>query len=667
MVTVVASLALAWLGSHVGETVAQGPASWSLAVIGQSIIDNPLRIGTDPASALGALAGFVLAWAVCAYTLAARGNRRDGVEAGSARWATVAELRGFADKRKSRIKDGIVLIGKRESDKKAAYGNIILTKKVALKKKGKRFDQETDRNNNVIVIGGSGSGKTRYFVKPNILQSNASYFVTDPKDELINEVGDFLVAAGYKMPCLNTIAFERSARYNPLKYVKTDADILRFVECLIKNTKGDDGNGGTADPFWENAERLLYMALIAYLRDWCAPSDYTLNGLLTLLALAKAKEEDEDYKSPLDCLYEEVRTGRRLVARAHGPRPAKAASAASVEETEFASETSTFEWTDSNLRHRPTGRLRTVLKESEWSPARDFALSNYDAFKVAAGKTLKSILISCNVRLKPLSIAEMGPILAGDDMEIDRIGEAGCKHAVFAVLSDQNKTFSFLHAILMWQTLNELCERALKKHNGKLPTTVQFVFDEFANIGLIPNFEEMIAVVRSRNIGVAVILQSMSQLEGRYGKWATVIKDNCNTTLFLGSDAPETCKEISEMLGKETIQTVGHTRNKGSQGGYSQSFQAQGRDLMDPSEVGRMSMRKAIVMIAGARPIIDDKYPLEKHPRYRFIDPSDITRHKHALLREPFDYLAYLPRLRGGGRARGTAMGEGQGIRRRRK
>lgn len=554
----------------------------------------------DPLPLCAGVLAVCAIWIAYARYLIGAGERRCGEEHGSARWASDAEMRAF--------RDGS------DSD-----NNILLTRSCALALAPARFDVRTDRNKNVLVVGGSGSGKTRYYVKPNLMQLNASYFVTDPKGTLIGDTGHLFAEAGYRIKTFDTIDFSRSNRYNPIGYLRSQADILTFVECLIKNTSEDEGRG--SDPFWANAERLLYTALVAYLIDHCPEEDRNIPGLLLLLSLAEAREESESFKSPLDLLFDELETGRRLVvSRDDGRRD--------PESRAFGED----------LR----GRWERVADPV--SPQDDFALSNYRAFKTAAGKTLKSIIISCNVRLKPLSIAEARDLLSRDEMALDKLGEPGRRTVVFASMSDTNSTFDFLFALLMWQTMDLLCNAALERHGGSLPTPVHFIFDEFANIGTVPDFERMIAVVRSRNISCSLILQSMAQLKSRYGDSAQTIADCCDTTLFLGGKSAETNREISEAIGKQTLTTLSVNDSRGSGSSTSRNFGKGERDLLQAAEVGRLPRDEAVVLIAGALPAKDTKYPLERHPRYARVDPG----HPGAEHAERFDIKKHRERREGG-------------------
>lgn len=560
------------------------------------------RITSEP---MALCVGFCLVcaiWIAYARYLIGAGEHRAGEEHGSSRWATKREAKSFADTT--------------DPD-----NNIILTRNCALAMSKERFDLKTDRNRNVLVIGGSGSGKTRYFVKPNLMQLNASYFVTDPKGTLLGDMGHLFVEAGYRIRTFDTIDFSRSNHYNPLAYIKSEADILTFVECLIKNTTGDKGQA--QDPFWENAERLLYTALVAYLIHHCPKRDRNIPGLLMLLGLAEAHEDDECYKSPLDLLFDELETGRRIVPSGEG-------AAFDSESRDFANGKGAYTWVE--------------IGEAT-SPESDFALSNYKAFKTAAGKTLKSIIISCNVRLKPMSIAEVKELLSYDEMELDRLGDEGMRTVVFASMSDTNSTFDFIFAMLMWQTMDVLCNTALLRFGGSLPTPVHFILDEFANIGMVPDFERTIAVVRSRNISCSIILQSLSQLKATYDDSAQTITDCCDTLLFLGGKSTETNREISEAIGKQTLSTLSVNDSRGSNSSTTKNYAKGERDLMQPSEVGRLPRDEAIVMIAGAYPMRDRKYALDAHPRYRSIDPA----HAGAKYDEPFDFRRYRIRESEGG------------------
>ncbi|MED9822644.1 MAG: type IV secretory system conjugative DNA transfer family protein, partial [Christensenellales bacterium] len=487
----------------------------------------------------------------------------------------------------------------------------------------------------VLVVGGSGSGKTFNYVTPNICQLNTSYFITDPKGTLLKDAGFLFTDNGYKVKSFNTINLDESMHYNPLKYVKTDTDILSFVNCYIMNTNGD---GKAGDPFWENSEKMLYTSLIALLRDWFPPEDYNLSSLLTLLSMAEARENDENFKSPLDLLFLQIEEGKRYIPNEGGaPAPSMGISGLSRNFGTGAAGDSDWSWEPTNLKRNSDGVRPADC--GGLSPDEDFALMNYKNFKVAAGKTLKSIIISCNVRLAPIATAGVRSLLEYDEMELDTLGDPDAKVAVFGILSDTDKTLSFLFAIMMWQCIDQLCRKALTDYGGKLPTPVHFIFDEFANIGTIPQIEETIAVTRSRNIGITIILQSMSQLESKYDKKAQTIVDCCDSTLFLGGKSNSTNKEIAEMIGKQTIHQMTYNESTGQSSSAGKNLQIQGRDLIDAAEIGKMSRRKAILLIAGTNPLMDDKFDPHTHKRYCYIVDKRNPKRLHD---KPFDFKRYL-------------------------
>ena len=482
----------------------------------------------------------------------------------------------------------------------------------------------------MLVVGGSGSGKTFNYVTPNICQLNTNYFITDPKGTLLKDAGYLFTDNGYQVKSFNTINLDESMHYNPLRYVKTDTDILSFVNCFIMNTNGE---GKTSDPFWENAEKMLYTALIALLRDWFPEEDYTLSGLLTLLSLAEAREEDENFMSALDLIFYQIETGKRFarnVGAAGAPRRKGGLSRDFTADTGWSWQSSRFRRNYDGVRPAERGGL---------SPDEDFALMNYKNFKVAAGRTLKSIIISCNVRLAPIATSGVRQLLEYDEMELDTLGDPDTRTAVFGILSDTDKTLSFLFAIMMWQCIDQLCRKALTDYGGKLPRPVHFIFDEFANIGTIPQIEETIAVTRSRNIGITIILQSMSQLESKYDKKAQTIVDCCDSTLFLGGKSNSTNKEIAEMIGKQTIHQMTYNESSGQSSSASKNLQIQGRDLIDAAEIGKMSRRKAILLIAGTNPLMDDKFDPRRHKRYCYIVDK---RNPKRLHENPFDFKRYM-------------------------
>lgn len=617
----VLSIPLFYLGDRFGEVAlyyGKGNIMLGLAdAFGKylpAILHNPFSFSLDSGALVTGLIMVAIGWLGWLWYFSMIGNYRTGEESGSAKWGTLKE-------------------GKRFKDTEHEDNNLLFSKNYGLALKREKFDLAVDRNLNVMVIGGSGSGKTRNYVKPNIMQLNANYFVTDPKGTLVEETGYLFEENGYDVKCFNTINFDQSLHYNPLAYVKTDADILSFVNCLIKNTNDDKKTGG--DAFWENSERLLYTALIAFLRDYFPPEDYSLSGLLTLLSMAEAHEEDENFKSPLDLLFEELETGK------HYERVETGASASPVlnERTRGLANKAT-----SSIREVPsTFERRDGMRPADcggFTADEDFALGKYKQFKTAAGKTLKSIIISCNVRLAPLGISEVRELVRYDEMQLDRLGDKDYKGIIYAILSDTDETFSFLHAIMMWQAMDILCRRALERYGGRLPRLVNFILDEFANIGTMPGIERTIAVTRSRNIALTIILQSVAQLESRYDKDAKTIVDCCDTTLFLGGKSNSTNKEISEMIGKQTINQVTASQSSGQSSSASRNMQIQGRDLIDPAEIAKMDRRKCIILIAGSNPLMDFKYPIEQHPRYAWIDPG----HKGSKYPDKFDFVAYCHR-----------------------
>lgn len=582
-----ATAVLCAMGNSEGDVAS---AALSMAQSGTLLSLEPLPLAIGAACACAV-------WLVWVRWWERRGRYRKGEEHGSARWATQKEMEAF-------------------SDRKDADNNILLTEHAKIRLIDKTHDQRTETNNNVLVIGGPGTGKTRYFVKPNLMQLNANYFITDPKGTLIHDMGWVLEDAGYEIRTFDTIDFTRSLHFNPIDYIKGEADTLRFVECLIRNTTGDDQHSG--DPFWENAEKLLYTALISYLLLHCPEEDHSVPGLLSLLALADAREDDEDYMSPLDMLFHEIETGERLMRVAES-------SGYDISSREFQPASSGYAWV----------RVAKPVR-----PEDDFALASYKQFKVAAGKTLKSIMVSCNVRMKPFDIAEMKELLAYDEMALDHLGDARAKVAVFCSMSDTDSTFDFVFALLMQQALDTLCEAALSRFSGALPRCVHFVFDEFANIGTIPDFERMITVTRSRNIAVSMICQSLSQLDENYGENnAATIMNACDTLLYLGGKSADTNQKIADMIGKQTVANVSVNDSRGANPTYTHNYGLIERDLMQASEVSRMPRDQALVLINGAQAYLDKKYPLDAHPRRESLEAAS--------KRGAFDFKRYRARREG--------------------
>ena len=443
-------------------------------------------------------------------------------------------------------------------------------------------DPKTARNKNILVIGGSGSGKTRFFVKPSLLQMHSSYVVTDPKGQLLRETGKLLAHGApkldengkpvrdrhgriiyepYRIKVLNTINFSKSMKYNPLAYVRSEKDILKLVNVIIANTKGDGEK--SSEDFWVKAERLLYCALIGYIWYEAEPEERNFITLLDLLNACEAREDDETYKSPVDILFDDL-----------------------------------------------------AKKQPE-----HFAVKQYVKFKMAAGKTLKSILVSCGARLAPFDIKELRDIMTEDELELDTMGDR--KTALFLIMSDTDTTFNFVIAMLQSQLFNLLCDKADDFYNGRLPVHVRCLLDEFANIGQIPNFDKLIATIRSREISASIILQSQSQLKTIYKDAADTIVGNCDSTLFLGGKEKGTLKEISELLGKETIDSLSQSENRGAQTSHGLSYQKLGKELMTQDEIAVMDGGKCILQLRGVRPFFSDKFDITKHPRYQYLSDAD--------------------------------------------
>ena len=487
---------------------------------------------------------------------------RKGIEYGSARWGTAADIAPYVDP----VPDW----------------NIPLTRTESLTMTSRPKQPKYARNKNILVIGGSGSGKTRFFVKPSIMQMHSSYVITDPKGQLLKETGKMLLHGApkldengkpvrdsrgkiiyepYRIKVLNTINFSKSMKYNPLAYVRSEKDILKLVNVIIANTKGDGEK--SSEDFWVKAERLLYCALIGYIWYEAEPEERNFITLLDLLNACEAREDDETYKSPVDILFDDL-----------------------------------------------------AKKQPE-----HFAVKQYVKFKMAAGKTLKSILVSCGARLAPFDIKELRDIMTEDELELDTMGDR--KTALFLIMSDTDTTFNFIIAMLQSQLFNLLCDKADDFYNGRLPVHVRCLLDEFANIGQIPNFDKLIATIRSREISASIILQSQSQLKTIYKDAADTIVGNCDSTLFLGGKEKGTLKEISELLGKETIDSLNQSENRGAQASHGLSYQKLGKELMTQDEIAVMDGGKCILQLRGVRPFFSDKFDITKHPRYRYLSDAD--------------------------------------------
>ena len=487
---------------------------------------------------------------------------RRGVEYGSARWGRPEDIAPYIDP----VPDW----------------NIPLTRTESLTMTSRPKQPKYARNKNILVIGGSGSGKTRFFVKPSIMQMHSSYVITDPKGQLLKETGKMLLHGApkldengkpvrdsrgkviyepYRIKVLNTINFSKSMKYNPLAYVRSEKDILKLVNVIIANTKGDGEK--SSEDFWVKAERLLYCALIGYIWYEAEPEERNFITLLDLLNACEAREDDETYKSPVDILFDDL-----------------------------------------------------AKKQPE-----HFAVKQYVKFKMAAGKTLKSILVSCGARLAPFDIKELRDIMTEDELELDTMGDR--KTALFLIMSDTDITFNFVIAMLQSQLFNLLCDKADDFYNGRLPIHVRLILDEFANIGQIPNFDKLIATIRSREISASIILQSQSQLKTIYKDAADTIVGNCDSTLFLGGKEKGTLKEISELLGKETIDSLSQSENRGAQTSHGLSYQKLGKELMTQDEIAVMDGGKCILQLRGVRPFFSDKFDITKHPRYQYLSDAD--------------------------------------------
>ena len=444
------------------------------------------------------------------------------------------------------------------------WNNIILTQTERLTMSSRPANPKNARNKNVLVIGGSGSGKTRFFIKPNIMQctktKGCSLVITDPKGTLITECGKMLAAAGYDVRVFNVISFQKSMHYNPFAYIRSEKDILKLVTALIANTKGE-GKGG--DDFWIKAETLLYMALIGYIHYELPPAAQNFTTLIDMLNSMEVREEDEEYRNPVDLMFEKLK----------------------AEKPEH------------------------------------FAVRQYAKYRMAAGKTAKSILISCGARLAPFDIAELRELMSYDEMELDTIGDR--KTALFVIISDTDDTFNFVVAIMYSQLFNLLCDKADDVYNGRLPVHVRCLLDEFANIGQIPKFDKLIATIRSREISASIILQSQSQLKTIYKDAADTITGNCDCTLFLGGKEKSTLKEISEVLGKETIDLYNTSETRSNNNSYGLNYQKTGKELMSQDEIAVMDGAKCILQLRGVRPFLSNKYDITKHPKYRQLSDYD--------------------------------------------
>lgn len=466
---------------------------------------------------------------------------RQGKEYGSARWGNKKDIEPYMDEK--------------------FQNNILLTQTERLTMNGRPSNPKYARNKNVLVIGGSGSGKTRFFVKPNLMQMHSSYCVTDPKGTIILECGKMLEDNGYEIKILNTINFKKSMKYNPFAYIRSEKDILKLVQTIIANTKGEGEKAG--EDFWVKAEKLYYTALIGYIFYEAPKEEKNFATLLDMIDASEVREDDETYMNPIDRLFEALE------------------------------------------KKEPT----------------HFAVKQYKKYKLAAGKTAKSILISCGARLAPFDIQELRDLMQEDELELDTLGDR--KTALFVIISDTDDTFNFVVSIMYSQLFNLLCDKADDVYGGRLPVHVRCLLDEFANIGLIPKFEKLIATIRSREISASIILQAQSQLKAIYKDNADTIVGNCDSTLFLGGKEKTTLKELSETLGKETIDLYNTSETRSNQKSFGLNYQKTGKELMSQDEITVMDGSKCIFQLRGVRPFLSDKFDITKHKNYKLLEDYD--------------------------------------------
>ncbi|HFI0806633.1 VirD4-like conjugal transfer protein, CD1115 family [Enterococcus sp. DIV0098] len=487
---------------------------------------------------------------------------REGKEYGSARWGNAKDIKPYIDEKYD--------------------NNVLFTNTERLTMNGRPSNPKYARNKNVLVIGGSGSGKTRFFVKPNLMQMHSSYVVTDPKGTIVLECGKMLEENNYEIKILNTINFKKSMKYNPFAYLKSEKDILKLVQTIIANTKGEGEKAG--EDFWVKAEKLYYTALIGYIYYEAPREEKNFKTLLDMIDASEVREDDESYMNPIDRLFEALE------------------------------------------KKHPT----------------HFAVKQYKKYKLAAGKTAKSILISCGARLAPFDIEELRDLMSEDEMALDTIGDK--KTALFVIISDTDDTFNFVVSIMYSQLFNLLCDKADDVYGGRLPVHVRFLLDEFANIGLIPKFEKLIATIRSREISASIILQSQSQLKAIYKDHADTIIGNCDSMLFLGGKEKTTLKELSETLGKETIDLYNTSETRSNQKSFGLNYQKVGKELMSQDEITVMDGGKCIFQLRGVRPFLSDKFDITKHKNYKLLEDYD--------KKNLFDVEKYMKRV---GKAKVTA------------
>ena len=522
----------AYIGGDIIDKIFQGILELNTMSFLPSIHPADILIGIG----MAALIKFVV------YTKGKNAKKfRQGKEYGSARWGTKKDIEPYMDEK--------------------FQNNILLTQTERLTMNGRPANPKYARNKNVLVIGGSGSGKTRFYVKPNLMHMHSSYCVTDPKGTIVLECGKMLENNGYEIKILNTINFKKSMKYNPFAYIRSEKDILKLVQTIIANTKGEGEKAG--EDFWIKAEKLYYTALIGYIFYEAPREEKNFATLLDMIDASEVREDDETYMNPIDRLFEALE------------------------------------------KKEPT----------------HFAVKQYKKYKLAAGKTAKSILISCGARLAPFDIRELRDLMKEDELELDTLGDR--KSALFVIISDTDDTFNFVVSIMYSQLFNLLCDKADDVYGGRLPVHVRCLLDEFANIGLIPKFEKLIATIRSREISASIILQAQSQLKAIYKDNADTIVGNCDSTLFLGGKEKTTLKELSETLGKETIDLYNTSETRSNQKSFGLNYQKTGKELMSQDEITVMDGSKCIFQLRGVRPFLSDKFDITKHKNYKFLEDYD--------------------------------------------
>ena len=539
-------LLFVWLFDKVGAAVRLSPgadASAKLLHLGDGFTAafSSAAPSFHPADLALGIAGAVIVRLIIYVKGKNAKKYRKGMEYGSARWGTAEDIKPYTDP--------------------VFENNIPLTQTERLTMNSRPKQPKYARNKNILVIGGSGSGKTRFFVKPSLMQMHSSYVVTDPKGTVLIECGKLLQRGGYRIKVLNTINFKKSMKYNPFAYLRSEKDILKLVNTIIANTKGDGEKSG--EDFWVKSERLFYCALIGYIHYEAPEEEKNFTTLLEMINASEAREDDPEFQSPVDLMFE-----------------------------------------------------RLEEKDPE-----HFAVRQYKKFLLSAGKTRSSILISCGARLAPFDIKELRELMETDEMELDTLGDR--KTALFVIISDTDDTFNFVVSILYTQLFNLLCDKADDEYGGRLPVHVRCLLDEFANIGQIPKFEKLIATIRSREISASIILQSQSQLKAIYKDNADTIVGNCDTTLFLGGKEKTTLKEMSEILGKETIDSFNTSETRGRELSHGMNYQKLGKELMTQDEIAVMDGGKCILQVRGVRPFFSDKFDITKHPKYKYLSDAD--------------------------------------------